>query len=142
MGCFLKLLSIVNRAYLKSEAPIATLHHEAWRIVVALEELIERGMRLEPDDLARTVGLSRRQLDRVFGSATGTSISQYYRNRRLQHAARMLSEPGRSIKEIAFDLHFSDTAHFVRLFRERMRVTPGDYRRQHLERVETPGHAP
>lgn len=142
MGCFLKLLSIVNREYMKSEAPIATLHHEAWRIVVALEDLIDRGARLEPDDLARTVGLSRRQLDRVFSSATGLSLSQYYRNRRVQHAARMLSEPGSSVKEIAFDLNFSDTAHFIRVFRERMGVTPGDYRRQHLERVAAPGQAP
>jgi AraC-like DNA-binding protein len=70
-------------------------------------------------------------LDRRFRDETGLSISEYYRNRRIQHAARLLTEGTHTVKQIAHRLNFSDAAHFVRVFKDHMGVSPGAYRSEH-----------
>ena len=131
-GCFLKLLAIINKAYMRSQSPTLTPEPQIWDVVLRLDRTIENGEPLDIDQLAESCHLSRRNLDRLFNKGTGMSIMQHYRNRRLQHAARLLTEPGNTIKEIAYYLNYADTAHFVRSFKDKLGLTPGDYRRQHF----------
>ncbi len=133
-GCFLKLLSILNRRFSGPNGLTAALFNkDIWAVTEALEGVIERGDSLNVERLARLTSFSRRQLDRVFRAGTGLSVGAYYRNRRIQHAARMLTEPRRTIQEIAHHLNYSDTAHFIRSFKNKMGRTPGEYRAQARE---------
>ncbi len=140
IGSFFKLLSIVNRAH-QSADPVERppLDRQLWLVVTRTEEAIERGDALDAEKLAAEVGMSRRHLDRRFREETGLSLNEYYRNRRIQHATRMLSEPWHSVKEIAHRLNFSDTPHFVRVFKEKTGLSPGAYRREHQTATETAG---
>jgi len=128
-GCFLKLLSILNRRFVATSGSAScAFSREIWTVTEAIESVMEKGDTLDVNRLAQVVSLSRRQLDRVFRAGTGSSVGAYYRNRRIQHAARMLTEPRRTIQEIAHHLNFSDAAHFVRSFKSKMGATPGEYR--------------
>jgi len=139
-GCFLKLLSILNRRFRASGATVeAAFSREVWAVAEAVEEVVRKGDPLDVDRLARQVALSRRQLDRVFRAGTGSSVGAYYRSRRIQHAARMLTEPRLSIQEVAHHLNYADTAHFVRSFKAKMGLTPGNYR-THARNGEPPAH--
>jgi AraC family L-rhamnose operon transcriptional activator RhaR len=132
IGSFFKLLSILNRAYEGSGAESAfPLDKPLWLVVARIEEAIARGDALDPEGMAGEVAMSRRHLDRRFRDETGLSISEYYRNRRIQHAARLLTEGTHTVKQIAHRLNFSDAAHFVRVFKDHMGVSPGAYRSEH-----------
>jgi len=130
-GCFLKLLSIIDRCHDQSrDAALPVFDPRVWSIAARIEEAIERGDEPDPEQLAKETAVSRRTLDRLFRATTGASLGEYYRMRRIQHGARMLMDQHASIKEVAHRLNFADTAHFVRLFRDRMGETPGQYRRR------------
>lgn len=74
-------------------------------------------------------GWSRWQLQRVFQHATGLSIGQYLRQRRLSRAAEyLLNTPKRHI-DIALQCGFSSEISFNRAFRQYFNCTPGEYRR-------------
>ncbi len=135
-GCFLKLLSIVDRCpHAHTEVSVPLFDQKVWAITASIENAIEQGEEPDTNRLAAQVAMSRRTLDRVFRSTTGSSVGEYYRMRRIQHAARMLMDHNTSIKEIAHRLNFSDTAHFVRVFRAKMGETPGHYRRRQVASV-------
>ncbi len=91
------------------------------------------------DDAAASVGLSRRAFTRVFSLHTGETWLQYVRRLAIEHASRLLCETQRPIVTIAFECGFNDLSTFYRQFKARTKMSPADYRRQHLERSPTPG---
>lgn len=98
------------------------------RIESALEFIAlnaTRGIRVS--DVARTIGLSVRMLERRFAMATHTSVSDAILNRRLEQAKEMLSEPETSVKAVALSCGFGTPAYFSRVFSKRVGCTPGAY---------------
>jgi len=83
---------------------------------------------LSIDQLEQAVGLSGRQIQRIFIEVTGISCHQYVMERRLENARkRIVGEPGASIKEVAFDCGFSSPAHLSTNFRKAYGVSPSSY---------------
>lgn len=82
------------------------------------------GNELRLDDVARSVGLSRFHLARVFGSATGYSIMGYVRARRLSEAARRLAAGSVEILPVALSFGYGSHEAFTRAFRDQFGVTP------------------
>jgi AraC family transcriptional regulator len=84
--------------------------------------------------------VSRFYLLRAFGAATGMSIMQYVRARRLSEAARQLAEGPHDILTVALDAGYNSHEAFTRAFRDLFSVTPDSIRRQqsveHLHLVE------
>lgn len=68
--------------------------------------------------IAARLGLSTRQLERVFHAALGRRPSALYRTLRLRYARWLLDNTNRSVTDIALDAGFSDCAHFSRQFKE------------------------
>jgi len=56
---------------------------------------------LTPDEVARRIATSRRQLQRVFAEVGGTSFSEYLTRVRLDRAADLLRESTAAVPEIA-----------------------------------------
>ncbi len=78
--------------------------------------------------IARTLGISRRQVDRVF-ARTGMPLGRYIWAERLRRCRRdLILDGGARISEVAFRWGFSDPAHFSRAFRRSFGVSPRDYR--------------
>ena len=78
---------------------------------------------------AEMSGLSERTLQRRLGSA-GLSFRTLLDQVRLERAKSMLADADAPITDIAYDLGFSDAAHFTRAFRRWTAVSPREYRRR------------
>jgi AraC family L-rhamnose operon transcriptional activator RhaR/AraC family L-rhamnose operon regulatory protein RhaS len=81
-------------------------------------------------DIARVGGMSPRQLQRLFMSATGETPLAHLRNLRLMRAAEALRDQDNPVTEIAFTSGFNDSNYFSRQFRSFFGMSPRQYRRE------------
>lgn len=82
--------------------------------------------KLSVDKLCAHVGMSKSKLSRNFKAEFGISPMEFVIRERLAYAKKILKQSG-SVKEACFSAGFSDVNYFVRLFRQRERITPGQY---------------
>lgn len=83
---------------------------------------------LPTDEIARLVGVSRRQLERLFKQHLDDMPSRYYVELRLVRARRLLRHSGQSILQIALACGFASASHFSNAYRARFGHTPRDER--------------
>lgn len=74
--------------------------------------------------VARELGISHRQLERLFRERVGVSPKRYARLRRFERAVRLAREVP-ALGEVAFAAGCADQAHFIRDFRSFTGTTPG-----------------
>jgi transcriptional regulator GlxA family with amidase domain len=103
--------------------------HDA-RLVAALELMDSHpGEPLNRKETARRVGVSTRQLDRLFAEKLHRSYAGHYRALRLERARDLLRQSAVPITEIALGCGFSSASHFGRAYREAFGLTPAAERR-------------
>lgn len=73
-------------------------------------------------------------VSRVFKKDMGISFSEYLANYRLKMSEKWLVETDMNISEMAERFKYNSAAAFIRYFRKMKGMTPGDFRRKHLER--------
>jgi transcriptional regulator GlxA family with amidase domain len=95
--------------------------------IVEMEANLEEPLPLP--DIADAVGLSTRQLERLFKKHLARTPSRYYRELRLHHARLMLMQGSASILSIALAAGFVSASHFSRRYREYFGRTPREERR-------------
>ncbi|MBN9361716.1 MULTISPECIES: AraC family transcriptional regulator [unclassified Devosia] len=88
------------------------------------------GMPLTLEEMAVHAGVSRYHLSRIFPRATGYSISQYLRGRRLTEAAKALAGGAPDILGVALDAGYGSHEAFTRAFRDLIGLTPDEVRRR------------
>ncbi|WP_243836213.1 helix-turn-helix domain-containing protein [Sphingobacterium paludis] len=88
-----------------------------------LENLTEK---LSVDKISAKVGMSKSALSRFFRNELGVSPMEFVIRMRIQYAKKLLKEVN-SVKEACFGAGFSDVNYFIRLFKQREGVTPGQY---------------
>ena len=79
-------------------------------------------------ELARFLGISQRQLQRVFRSRLGCTPQAFLREERLQAAERLLHSAS-SVKEVAYSLGFCQQSQFSRDFKKRFSRRPSALQR-------------
>ncbi len=79
-------------------------------------------------ELARLVGSSQRQLERLFQSSVGCTTVQFYLLFRLQHARVLLTATDLTVLDIATASGFSSQSHFANAFKKCFGRRPSDYR--------------
>ncbi|WP_227367783.1 GlxA family transcriptional regulator [Halomonas sp. M20] len=94
--------------------------------VALMESNIEEP--LSTHELAAHLGISRRQLERLFKKYLQAVPSRYYLNLRLQQARRLLRESDSAIGDIALETGFSSAAHFSTAYRNHFGMTPREER--------------
>ena len=82
------------------------------------EELLQR------DELAWQVGLSRRQLERLFQRYLSVSPGRYYLKIRLTRAKHLLTQTSIPITQVAFACGFTSSSHFSKCYRDMFGHTP------------------
>lgn len=88
--------------------------------------------------LQTAVGASRvpeRTLKRRFRAATGLSLIDYVQNLRIEEAKRRLESSDTPIDEISGDVGYENPSFFRRLFKRRVGLTPGQYRRMFRQQL-------
>ena len=87
--------------------------------------------RYSTEDLANFACMSKASFFRHFKVKFGVSPVRFANEARINEAKKILSYEMCSITELAFELGFSNTGHFVKLFHQITGSTPGDYRKNH-----------
>lgn len=89
---------------------------------------------LELSQIADLVGLSSRQVNRLFNKRLGISTVSFYRQMRLRKARELLKDTGFSIHEIALATGFANGAHLSQRFTDCYSLSPKRFRAsQHVE---------
>jgi len=86
------------------------------------------GRNLDMQHLAQELGVSYSWFRHTFTAHTGLSPHQYLLELRLVHARNLLAETDLPIKEIATQTGFEDELYFSRLFRQKLSLTPSQWR--------------
>ena len=78
--------------------------------------------------LAAAQGLSEGYLATVFKKETGKTVSEYVRDKRMKHAAHLLTTTKLQIQTIALHCGIMDVQYFSKLFKKHTGKTPKEYR--------------
>ncbi|MEM7049608.1 MAG: AraC family transcriptional regulator [Acidobacteriota bacterium] len=80
------------------------------------------------EDMAREAGISPYHFSRLFKKTIGQSPYQFVMAYRVEQAKRQMSDPTRSLVDVALSCGFSDQAHFSRVFKRFSGCTPSAWR--------------
>lgn len=89
---------------------------------------------LDLKDLAYLTNRSLASFKRDFNKYYGTSPSAFIREARLQKAATLLRGTGMRMGDISCECGFKNASHFSRVFHQRFRLSPSDFRMSHSEK--------
>jgi transcriptional regulator GlxA family with amidase domain len=118
---------------MQSRVPIVLPMHNDTRIKSSLLFMEQNiGEAVSIAHIAANVGLSRRQLERLFHEKTGSSPAAVYMKIRMARAQFLVERTTRPLIEIALEVGFENSSHFCRKFRESFGVTPNRFRQQVL----------
>lgn len=112
----------------EGEVPSTSVAQPALR--AAMDRYIERHLldgTVTPNDIAAAHGVSVRTVNRIF-NATGQTVGEVIRVRRLARAREDLTESDMPLSTIAHRWGFSDPSHFTRSFKAHYGSSPRDYR--------------
>ena len=97
------------------------------KAITLMEQHIEHPRSMHA--IAHTVGISLRQLDRLFVKQLHHSPSRFYLGLRLKHAQMLLMQSTDSILGIALRCGFCDASHLGKCYRKIFHETPAQVRR-------------
>jgi transcriptional regulator GlxA family with amidase domain len=101
---------------------IGVRHPKLSQVIQMMEANIEDP--ISPAVVAREVGLSARQLERLFRRYLNRSPKRYYMQLRLQKARSLLLQTDMSVIAIAMASGFSSPSHFSKCYRAQYATTP------------------
>ncbi len=78
---------------------------------------------------AKTLGITQTHLNRVCHTVADTSALKVVQDFTINEAKKYLLNTSYSIAEVAYFLNFNDPAYFSRLFKKRVGVPPGEFRK-------------
>lgn len=98
--------------------------------VVAAMDILQRDLAKPPSlqELAHQVGTNEKRLTELFRAATGLPVFTWLREERVLLACHLLAESELDVQQIADQVGYGSASNFTTMFRERMGVTPRDYR--------------
>ncbi|MGG7568304.1 GlxA family transcriptional regulator [Rhodovulum sp. DZ06] len=107
---------------LSTPARIGVRHPKLSRVIALMHEHIEDP--LSAAALAQAVGMSTRQLERLFRRYLDRSPKRYYLELRLEKARRLLLQTDMSVISVALACGFTSPSHFSKCYRSQYGRTP------------------
>lgn len=101
---------------------IGVRHPKLSQVIQMMEAAIEEPV--SPADLADDVGMSTRQLERLFRRYLNRSPKRYYMELRLQKARNLLMQTDMSVINVALACGFASPSHFSKCYRAHYATTP------------------
>jgi AraC family transcriptional regulator, glycine betaine-responsive activator len=101
---------------------IGVRHPKLSQVIQMMEANIEDP--ISPADLAEDVGMSTRQLERLFRRYLNRSPKRYYMELRLQKARNLLMQTDMSVINVALACGFASPSHFSKCYRAHYNTTP------------------
>ncbi len=101
---------------------IGVRHPKLSMVIQNMEQNIEEP--ISPSILAKEVGMSTRQLERLFRRYLNRSPKRYYMELRLQKARNLLMQTDMSVINVALACGFASPSHFSKCYRAHYDTTP------------------
>lgn len=111
-----------DRQHIPLQARVGLFHENLIEAAALMEANIEEPLSL--DEIAELVGVSRRQIERLFKRYVGEVPTKYYLEMRLRRARGLLLQTSMSIMEIAVACGFQSPPHFSKCYRNMFGHTP------------------
>lgn len=83
---------------------------------------------LSLDKISKLAGFSKYHFTRLFKQVTTTTFYKYLNLKRIEHAQKLLADPGIPITEVALASGFLSLSAFIRMFKLINQCTPTEYR--------------
>ncbi len=112
---------------------IGVRHPKLAQVIRMMETHIEDP--ISPAILAQDVGMSTRQLERLFRRYLSRSPKRYYMELRLQKARNLLMQTDMSVINVALACGFTSPSHFSKCYRAHYQTTPYRERGTHGSRI-------
>ena len=112
---------------------IGVRHPKLSQVIQMMEQNIEEPV--SPSILAQRVGMSTRQLERLFRRYLNRSPKRYYMELRLQKARNLLMQTDMSVINVALACGFASPSHFSKCYRAHYDTTPYRERGSHAARL-------
>lgn len=112
---------------------IGVRHPKLSKVIQMMEGNIEEP--ISPSILAKNVGMSTRQLERLFRRYLNRSPKRYYMELRLQKARNLLMQTDMSVINVALACGFASPSHFSKCYRSHYDTTPYRERGSHAARL-------
>jgi transcriptional regulator GlxA family with amidase domain len=103
-------------------ARIGVRHPKLVSIIQTMERSTEEP--ISPSELARSVNMSTRQLERLFRRYLNRSPKRYYMELRLEKARNLLLQTDMSVINVALACGFTSPSHFSKCYRAHFNRTP------------------
>lgn len=110
-----------------------TDHPELNRIIVYIEERYAEEITLK--GLAEFIRMDASYVSDLFKKKTGSTLTHYVQNRRIQAAKMLLAETDRTVSEIGRQVGFENDNYFIKIFKRWCGTTPSEFRKQHPKSV-------
>lgn len=101
---------------------IGVRHPKLSQVIQMMEGNIEEP--ISPSVLAKDVGMSTRQLERLFRRYLNRSPKRYYMELRLQKARNLLMQTDMTVINVALACGFASPSHFSKCYRSHYNTTP------------------
>ena len=101
---------------------IGVRHPKLSQVIQMMESNIEEP--ISPSILAKDVGMSTRQLERLFRRYLNRSPKRYYMELRLQKARNLLMQTDMTVINVALACGFASPSHFSKCYRAHYNTTP------------------
>jgi len=101
---------------------IGVRHPKLSKVIHMMDDNLEEP--ISPSDLAREVGMSTRQLERLFRRYLDRSPKRYYMELRLKKSRNLLLQTEMSVINVALACGFSSPSHFSKCYRSYFEITP------------------
>lgn len=121
----------LTRAYRHLELPSPNISPQYVR-VQQLQKLIDSNFTVLkfPYQYAELMNMTTRHLSRICQETIQKSTNDLILNRIILEAKRMLVHSDVTVNEVAYQLGYEDYSHFVRLFKNKVGLTPKEFQRQ------------
>jgi AraC family transcriptional regulator, glycine betaine-responsive activator len=119
-----------DRQYVPLRAQIGASHRSLIRVAQLMEQNIEKPLSL--DAIAKSSGLSRRQIERLFKRDLNCVPKRYYLEMRLRRARELLLQTAMPIVDITAACGFQSPPHFSKCYRSQFGHAPSAERRAEL----------
>ncbi len=105
-------------------------NHLVGEVIKLLCEHIYKKITVE--EICKDLSYSKAYISKIFKENCGCTIVEYYTELKVKEAKRLIREQNHSLTEISDMLCFHDPHYFSRVFKEKVNMTPSEYRKSIL----------
>ena len=122
-----------NRVVIRQSTNIVAVQDKL--VSQALNFIHQNAKRLiQVDDVVKFLSVSRSNIQEKFTKTLGRTVYDEIKRVRIDLICQMLIETDLSISDIALSLGYDNTNHIARYFRQKMKMSPLDYRKLHIHK--------